>query len=82
MTVSLTATYDGKVFRPDQPVSLPKNSRFVLTLVKIPDTTDQAESPWDVLDKHAASVDAPADWSSEVDHYLYGTAKRSQKKRK
>lgn len=81
MTVTLTATYDGKVFRPDQPVSLPKNRRFVLTLVEIPDEPQYRESALDVLNKYAGSVDMPADWSEEHDHYLYGTPKRGKKKK-
>ena len=33
-------------------------------------------SIWDFLEQHAGAVDAPADWSREHDHYLYGTPKR------
>jgi hypothetical protein len=29
-----------------------------------------------VLEALAGSIEAPADWSSEHDHYLYGTPKR------
>ena len=32
---------------------------------------------WDLLEHAAGSVDMPADWASEHDHYLYGTPKRS-----
>lgn len=31
---------------------------------------------WDVLESLAGTVEAPADWSVEHDHYLYGTVKR------
>lgn len=31
---------------------------------------------WDLLERAAGSIDAPADWSVEHDHYLYGTPKR------
>ncbi|MEO0534675.1 MAG: hypothetical protein AAF215_12520 [Cyanobacteria bacterium P01_A01_bin.123] len=34
---------------------------------------------WDVLDSLTGSVEAPADWSVEHDHYLYGTPKRRKK---
>lgn len=33
---------------------------------------------WDVLDSLAGSIDAPADWAQEHDHYLYGTPKRER----
>jgi hypothetical protein len=32
---------------------------------------------WDLLEKAAGTVEMPADWASEHDHYLYGTPKRS-----
>jgi hypothetical protein len=32
---------------------------------------------WDFLERTAGTVEMPADWSSEHDHYLYGTPKRS-----
>ena len=32
---------------------------------------------WDLLEHFAGTVEMPADWSSEHDHYLYGTPKRS-----
>jgi hypothetical protein len=32
---------------------------------------------WDLLEHAAGTVEMPADWSSEHDHYLYGTPKRS-----
>jgi hypothetical protein len=30
---------------------------------------------WDVLEALAGTVEAPSDWSSEHDHYLYGSPK-------
>jgi hypothetical protein len=32
---------------------------------------------WKFLERVAGTVEMPADWSSEHDHYLYGTPKRS-----
>lgn len=32
---------------------------------------------WDFLEETAGTVEMPADWSSEHDHYLYGTPKQS-----
>ncbi|WNZ46405.1 hypothetical protein Q2T42_00960 [Leptolyngbya boryana CZ1] len=33
---------------------------------------------WDVLESLTGTVEAPADWSSEHDHYLYGTPKHQE----
>ena len=40
------------------------------------DIYDKYNEVWDVLERLAGTVDAPPDWSSEHDHYLYGTPKR------
>jgi transcriptional regulator with XRE-family HTH domain len=32
---------------------------------------------WDILENMAGTIDAPSDWASEHDHYLYGTPKRN-----
>lgn len=32
---------------------------------------------WDLLEQAAGTVEMPADWANEHDHYLYGTPKRS-----
>ncbi len=49
---------------------------FVLSLrqkhVQTPD------SAWDVLESLTGTVEAPADWSAEHDHYLYGAPKRQE----
>jgi hypothetical protein len=40
-----------------------------------PQTTRNA---WDVLESLAGTTEAPADWSAEHDHYLYGIPKRQE----
>lgn len=37
-----------------------------------------AGNAWDVLESLTGTVEAPADWSTEHDHYLYGTPKRQE----
>lgn len=32
---------------------------------------------WDLLEQFTGTVEMPADWASEHDHYLYGTPTRS-----
>jgi hypothetical protein len=36
----------------------------------------ETQSAWEVLEQLAGTVDAPADWAAEHDHYLYGSPKR------
>lgn len=82
MTEQCTVLYDGQVLRPDMPLDLPPNSRYQVTLTPLPPVRSGEAAPrsvWQVLDEHAGSVEGPEDWSSENDHYLYGTPKRNEK---
>ena len=68
MPKTLTAVFDGHVLRPDVPLDLEPNTRYVITV-----QTASSEDAWDVLERLAGTVTAPSDWASEHDHYLYGT---------
>lgn len=48
---------------------------FVATLRQQQQANDNA---WDVLESMIGTVEAPADWSAEHDHYLYGTPKQQE----
>jgi hypothetical protein len=37
-----------------------------------------AGNAWDVLESLTGTVEAPTDWSSEHDHYLYGSPKHQE----
>jgi hypothetical protein len=37
-----------------------------------------AENAWDVLESLTGTIEAPTDWSSEHDHYLYGSPKHQE----
>ncbi len=50
--------------------------KFVVTLRQ--QHIQTAGNAWDVLESLTGTVEAPADWSAEHDHYLYGTAKRQE----
>jgi hypothetical protein len=70
--------FDGRVLRPDSPLDLEPNMRYVVTIqdgAALPSAGDM----WDVLEALVGSVDAPEDWAGEHDHYLYGTPKHGQK---
>lgn len=73
MNQTITAVFDGRVLRPDAPLDLEPNKRYVLTIESTPTHEDNA---WDALESLAGTVDAPSDWATEHDHYLYGTPKR------
>lgn len=75
MSKTLTAVFDGDVLRPDSPLNLEPNTRYVITIQSVEQPVAQ-ENAWDVLEAMTGTVEAPSDWSSEHDHYLYGTPKR------
>lgn len=76
--VAIRGHFDGKVFVPDEPVDLPPNRPLLLhvELERTAGDPSAQQDLWAVLEQHAGTVDAPADWSSQHDHYLYGTPKR------
>lgn len=77
MNRTMTAIFDGQVLRFYTPPDLEPNTRYKITIESVL-PGDVTEDAWDVLEKLAGTVDAPPDWSSEHDHYLYGTPKRKE----
>lgn len=74
------ATYDGEVFRPDEAVDLPPNTRVTLT-VSTPSVHTEAEEKPDELNRRPKSfietalalrAEGPKDLSMRIDEYLYG----------
>jgi len=74
---TISVVFDGEVLRPDEPLDLEPNTRYV-AILQAEDGNIEAgkENVWQMLKRFAGTVDAPADWASEHDHYLYGTPKR------
>ena len=67
MTQTIYLTYDGEVFRPEQPVDLPPQTRIRVVIESPPKVMgagflDTAES---------LNLDGPRDWSSRLEDYLY-----------
>lgn len=61
-------------------VALDEYARMLLE-EQLPPRDDQASrkgDAWAVLRSMMGTVEGPADWSSELDHYLYGTPKRGE----
>jgi hypothetical protein len=76
MTTTLTVLYDGEVLRPEGPVDLEPNTKYEVTIKPVANQSVPEEDAWDVLESLAGTLDMPADWSIEHDHYLYGTPKK------
>ncbi len=54
------------------------NKRYKIQIVSQENSAEKpSENAWDILESLAGTIDAPEDWSSEHDHYLYGTPKRN-----
>ena len=66
---TIEATFDGTVFRPTEPVSLPPNTAVRLLVHSI---APKLGKPMSFLNTaKSLNLDGPADWSANVDKYLY-----------
>ncbi|QSJ16481.1 hypothetical protein JYQ62_32975 [Nostoc sp. UHCC 0702] len=74
MNETLTVIFDGQVLRPDTPLNLEPNKRYIITIQSTVEPVIEANA-WDVLEEMTGTIEAPKDWSVEHDHYLYGTPK-------
>ena len=72
---TITVTYDGLTFHPKCDLDLKPNTEYLITIEEI--TKPVRKGPAKFLLNHSGEVDGPSDWSSEHDHYLYGTPKQS-----
>ena len=70
MEKTVNATFDGEVFRPDDPVDLEPNTKVTLKLdVK---SKKKVGKPYAFLDfLRSANIDAPPDYAANLDDYLY-----------
>ncbi len=70
---TLFATFDGQVLLPEEPISLPPNTRVRVSLEPaggaIPET--KSRSFLDVA--RSLDLEGPPDWSTHLEEYLYGT---------
>ncbi len=74
MVQTIEAIFDGQVFRPADPLDLPSDTRCRLTVETLP--VAGSGDVWSLLAQAAGSIEAPADWADQHDHYLYGTSKQ------
>ncbi len=76
MLNSIEALFEGKVFHPDQPISLEANTRVRITIEGVSTAGDELNSFLDTAE--ALNLDGPSDWSANLDHYLYGEENRNE----
>ena len=64
-------------------VALDEYARMLLEQQLAPtgDEPSRKGDAWAVLKSMMGTVEGPVDWSSELDHYLYGTPKRGEEPR-
>lgn len=70
MPTTLTATFDGAVLRPDQPLGLAPNTRVQVTL-EVEKETSPPEARSFLRTAQALELDGPPDWSERLEEYLY-----------
>jgi hypothetical protein len=69
MTVTLHATFDGEVLRPEEALAIPPNTRVLVTIQRIEEEPPTHRS----FLKTASSLnlEGPPDWSSRLGDYLH-----------
>lgn len=80
MEKTVNATFDGEVFRPDEPISLATDTKVKVIIpekhkkVELVEMPKQSTGkPYAFLDfAMAANLDGPSDFSTNLDDYLYG----------
>jgi hypothetical protein len=76
MARTVTAIFDGEVFRPTEPLDLPAHAEYRLTIDEQTPVASEDEFPLMRYLKLAQDLDLPSDFAEQHDHYLYGTPKR------
>lgn len=71
MTKTIYLTFDGQVFRPDEPIDLEPDTRVRATIE--PAETGLGEHADFLETARSLNLDGPPDWSSRFEEYLYGT---------
>ena len=70
MTQTVEAVYDGAVLRPETALALEPNTRVRLTVEVLPPS--EAARPSFLRTARSLDLRGPADWSANLDNYLYG----------
>lgn len=76
MITNIRVNYDGIAFHPEEKIELEPNTHYIIQIIS-QEKPSQNKTAWELLEEMAGSFEAPEDWSSEHDHYLYGTPKKN-----
>ena len=71
MSLTIEATFDGEVFRPDEKVELEPNTKVKLQLV-VKEKKKTGEPGSFIKYLRSVKIDAPPDFATNIDDYLYG----------
>jgi hypothetical protein len=77
MTQTVEAIFDGAVLRPETDMGLQRNTRVRLTVEVLPPV--EAPPASFLRTGRALRLSGPADWSANLDSYLYGDADQPQR---
>ncbi len=71
MTKTLSAVYDGKVLRLEEPIELEANTRVRITIESVETPGEKHRSF--LRTAQSLNLDGPPDWSARFEEYLYET---------
>ena len=69
---TLTATFDGLVFKPDETPDLTPNTRVRIVVEEQGDVAHKPQGKSFLRTAQSLHIDGSPDWSSRVDEHLYG----------
>ena len=75
MARTITVVFDGEVFRPREPVDLPADTEYQLTIDGTEADTESSPGPFDRILALAEHLGV-SDLAEQHDHYARGTPKR------
>lgn len=79
MTITVGATYENGVLKPDQPLPLGECEKVRVTVEGLHETPQTAPlnlgSLFDTIEAEVGLFDGPSDQAAQLDHYLYGAPK-------
>ena len=67
----LYATFDGRVLLPEEPISLPPNTRVRLLLEPAAPESSSWEPCSFLSTAQSLNLEGPPDWSANLEEYLY-----------
>jgi len=76
MTITIPLKYDGQVFWPEEPISLPADTLVTATFELPKKKNDKPYIAFEVAT--SLNLDGPEDWSERLEDYLYNGLKNDE----